>query len=152
MNELEYLSLCYGYADLMMSLIVSGIIILSVLVLYWFDRIINSLDAFYDWIFLGPREPVKQPPLVDPWGTGAQNTNNTKENVWRKGQRAVNKSGLIEGEREAPPRATFFGKLDGNEIREDGPYELNYLNYYEKAHWEREMLKNPELRAQTLTK
>ena len=43
--------------------------------------------------------------------------------------------------RKTPPRATFFGRIDGKSITKEGPYEENFLSYTEAMRWEREKKK-----------
>jgi len=59
-------------------------------------------------------------------------------------KRTFNRSGLLAGEREKAPRATFFGKIDGNEVAEVGDYEPKFLNSFEKNYWNR--IKGPILK------
>lgn len=47
-------------------------------------------------------------------------------------------AGLLVNERRCPPRATFFGRLDGVEYNGTGDYEDKYLNIYELRVWNKQ--------------
>lgn len=68
----------------------------------------------------------------------------TNNGVVNKVKRTVSTSGLLDNERKKAPKATFFGKMDGEEVHSEGPYEPKYLNTFEKQHWDR--IKGPILK------
>jgi hypothetical protein len=49
---------------------------------------------------------------------------------------------LLPGERTRPPRAVFFGKLDGQSVEQVGPMEEKWLNEYELRHWNKQKEQN----------
>jgi hypothetical protein len=57
-------------------------------------------------------------------------------------------SGLLQGERETPPRATFFGREGGKPLNSQSELEPEWLNSFELAHWERQQKQNDPNRAQ----
>ena len=44
-------------------------------------------------------------------------------------------SGLFKGDKEMPPRPTFFGRFTGTEVLSYGDFDPKDLNYWEKEHW-----------------
>ena len=40
--------------------------------------------------------------------------------------------------RKKPPKATFFGRLDGKTVFMEGPYEEEFLNCIEANRWKKE--------------
>jgi hypothetical protein len=54
---------------------------------------------------------------------------------------------LLDGEREKPPRAQFFGRLDGEMIDKEGKLEEKWLGYYEFMHWEKQKEREAALQA-----
>lgn len=49
----------------------------------------------------------------------------------------IGRVGLVAGEREVPPRPTFFGRLGGEHIETVGEYEEKVLSTWELKHWEK---------------
>ena len=58
-----------------------------------------------------------------------------KSTITQKVARTVKTSGLLAGERESAPRASFFGRIEGKEVTADGKYEDKWLNSFEFNHW-----------------
>lgn len=54
-------------------------------------------------------------------------------------------AGLIAGDRQKPPQAVFFGRLDGLPVAFTGLYEEKYLNQWEKKYWDKQKAKDPSL-------
>jgi hypothetical protein len=125
---------------------------------YWLNRCVHTLDRWADWWSLtGPYDKSKYT------GSGTYNTGNTgntrtiangaaykpkkptevRMSVWD----GWTKPSLLAGERKAPPTALFFGREAGEEIKSQGLYEENYLNSFEKSHWEWRKAKDPDLKA-----
>ena len=44
-----------------------------------------------------------------------------------------------------PPRALLFGRIKGEEIAIEGPYEPEYLLWWERKRWERKGKKYPQV-------
>ena len=60
--------------------------------------------------------------------------------------------GLLLGDRKNPPKATFFGRLDGEVYGGSGPYEEKYLNSWEETYWNKQKRRANELRADSEAK
>lgn len=54
---------------------------------------------------------------------------------------------LLKNEKHQPPRAEFFGKLDGEESTEEGKYEEQYLNKWELQWWKEQKQREEALKA-----
>ena len=54
-------------------------------------------------------------------------------------------TGLVAGERVNPPRAVFFGRLDGEAREIAGPWEEKYLNTFELTYWKKQKALKPAL-------
>jgi len=61
-------------------------------------------------------------------------------------------SGLLAGDRKNPPKATFFGRLDGEMYGGSGPYEEKYLNTWEETYWNKQKRRANELKADSEAK
>jgi len=84
------------------------------------------------------------------WGGYGSNIDKTSLNNYNIGniakphiypKKPLNKgymAGLLAGDRRNPPRADYFGRLDGKPYRGTGPYEEKYLNRWEKTHWDKQ--------------
>jgi hypothetical protein len=72
-----------------------------------------------------------------------------KTGGFKKIVRTMTKSSsfLLDGEREKPPRAQFFGRLDGEMIDKEGKLEEKWLGYYEFMHWEKQKEREVALQA-----
>lgn len=62
------------------------------------------------------------------------------------------RSVLMDGEREKPPRAEFFGRLNGISTVKLGPYEEKFLNYYEFTHWKSQNARKEAIKAGIVNK
>lgn len=58
-----------------------------------------------------------------------------KNSIRNRVVRTLTSSELIVGERKRPPRASFFGRLNGEPKESLGTYEEQWLSVYELAHW-----------------
>ena len=58
--------------------------------------------------------------------------------------------GLLDTERRKPPRAEFFGRLDGQPVSMQGEYVERYLNQWEYEHWLKQKERDAALKAQLL--
>ena len=99
------------------------------------------IDGFDKWMGLGSDPDYVDDPPNKTYNTG--NTNNTTTNTnqtgtyWEKNKRKKSVTGLLEGEKTMPPRAHFFGRIDGKPVKKFGRYHVELLNHYEKEHWKK---------------
>lgn len=52
-------------------------------------------------------------------------------------------------DRERPPNASFFCRVDGKETRMEGPYEEQFLNRYESLKWKYKKMKREDKKKYT---
>lgn len=103
----------------------------------------RCIDGYSYWMGLGGLTDYKDKPGTKTYNCG--NPNNTGQFVTKPSQhkqtfsdswkRKQSVTGLLDGEREMPPRAHFFGRLDGKPVKKYGRWHVELLNCYEKQHW-----------------
>jgi hypothetical protein len=117
----------YTFFGLLGSFVVCSILVgLYYWILEWWDRLADR------W-FGVPKCDVNTYNL----GNNINKTTTMQQNtsVARKVNKVVNKTTLLAGEREKPPRAAFFGRLDGQPLESLGSYEEQWLSPFELSHW-----------------
>ena len=114
-------------------------IIICLIMLYWenspLNRLIDrlfGLDSYYNLYPKVPELPSKRIRYDEEPGT-LKLTNLIRDLA------ANEPVSLLAGERERPPRAEFFGKMDGKPVSEQGMYEEGYLNEFERKHWQQKL-------------
>ena len=114
-------------------------IIICLIMLYWgnspLNRLIDRLfgwDPYYDLNHKIPELPSKRTRSDEEPGQ-------LKLANLIRDLAADEPVSLLAGERERPPRAEFFGKMDGKPVSEEGMYEERYLNEFERKHWQQKL-------------
>jgi len=112
---------------------------------FWVSRYLMecTIDGFWAWLFdNGQREDTTADKTYNCGNTSIKRVllpkqTENKNTYVNKTKRGGSVSGLVAGERKSPPRAQFFGRLDGKKVKAVGEYDLTVLNQYELAHWKR---------------
>ena len=80
-------------------------------------------------------------PSETPYNTNTYNKE-TNVNAWRKKAATI-----LDKEKCQPPRATFFGKIDGMEVTEEGNLEEKYLTAWELRYWKEQKAREEAIKA-----
>lgn len=120
-----------------------GCPILIGLAAYFYDTFVDWWDRFFGFNYGNSGGYV--PPTTTPTTKVAK----PKATVWGK---TTDKWGLYPEDRKEPPKATFFGRLDGEEVSDEGPWEEIYLNTRELGAWNRKKLQKEVVSTQDNTK
>lgn len=125
----------YDAGTVIACLVIGGFTALTMGTVAWF--IITAILNWWDGLFFGcgnvPHEPYKP-------GSTVKNTNNTtymapKPKTPAYSYNAGVRATLLPSEREKPPRAEFFGRLQGIPLHAKGLYEEKWLNIHEYNYW-----------------
>jgi hypothetical protein len=120
-----------------------GFIIVTIVAggLIW--RVLEWWDSVWGPVSFGPEKP----PKTYDFGKLAN-----KALGPYKPKKVEHISGLLASDRRNPPRAEFFGRLDGERSHVQGPWEEKYLNTWEKKHWDKQKELADELKLDSNTK
>lgn len=110
-----------------------GILILSSVVWAVTSEVLKWWDSLFAGYNTYPKEPYKP-------GSTVKNTNNTSYLVPKPKNtmydyNKVKGTTILPSEREKPPRAEFFGRLEGKSLHAKGLYEEKWLNIHEYNYW-----------------
>lgn len=125
--------------------------ILGTLIFFTLSSIVwavgNEILRWWDDLFYGIGNTAAQNTY-----NSTNNTNNTtylapkpkKSYIGRWGAKT---DGLLAGEKKKPPRAEFFGRLNGSPVSSQGKYVERYLNQYEYGYWLKQKERDDALKA-----
>jgi hypothetical protein len=147
----NWLTATYEWSQIVACTVLGGFTFLVTSTIVW--SIASAVLRWWDGLWGGwgttPTYPVN-----NTYNTG-NNTNKTtiipaKPVKSYFGRFGAKTDGLLDTERRKPPRAEFFGRLDGQPVSMQGEYVERYLNQWEYGYWLKQKERDDARKAQLL--